>query len=273
MVRRLGFSIGCLAVALAGKARADAPAKLSPWDQGEARPFVAGRFDLGVLFARPALMLGYGKPHWEWFGVEAYALTTNSFFATYAGTRASLPFLDFTMGLRDTWAYRRSLLARKARYDASDVSSAAHGHARYLAIDYELTGVLPVPAGYALFGVLATTVLDVPADEDVYDEGMRVVMRPPGAIDFRLGYLVAMGRGNAIKLGALTETIPLPGRGATVERVGPIASVALTDHLEGIFVFTAVVTSPDTLGLWHAPYGFAGVRYRWAMGDERPRFP
>lgn len=43
-------------------------------------------------------------------GAEAYAITTNAFFATYAGTRASLPFLDVTIGVRDTWSYAHSFL-------------------------------------------------------------------------------------------------------------------------------------------------------------------
>ena len=247
--------------------------KLSPWDQGNWRPFVGGHVDVGVIFARPAIMAGWGQPHWMWFGVEAYALTTNSFFATYVGTVAHLPIADLSFGLRDNWSYVRSLLPPKTSYAAEDVDDVHGAHARYLALDTELSLVAPLPGGFAFGGVLATTVLDVPSDRYVYEEGMRAILRPPFAADFRLGYLLKLGPEDVVKAGVLTETVVLPHRDGPIFRAGPVVSVSLTEHTEGIFVFTAVLRSPDSLGIWHGPYGFLGVRYRFATGDAAPKFP
>jgi hypothetical protein len=249
------------------------PSKLSAWDHGTPRPFVAARIDVGLIFARPAVGIGYGRPHWEWFGAEGYVMTTNSFAAAYAGARASLPFLDFTMGLRDTLSYRRSFLPVKSSYDSSDTGSRHGERARYTALDWELTGLLPAPAGYFLWGFVATTLLGAPDDRAVFDESLRVVMRAHAAIDVRLGYVAKLGKDDMVKAGILTETIAMPQRDGPVVRVGPIGTMALTDHSELVGVFTVVVKSPDTLGLLDGPYGFLGVRYRMASGDQAPAFP
>jgi hypothetical protein len=273
-----------LTCAVVGRARAGPAAglpppagvvkhKLSPWDDGEPRPFVGGYVDAGAVFARPAMQLGYGRPHWQWFGVEAYALTTNSFFAAYAGTRASLPFVDFTMGVRDTWSYVRPFVPARGAYDASDVDRADDRKARYLTLDYELSGVVPLPGGYLIWGFVASRVLDAPAGMDVFEEGLRVVLRPPFVADFRGGYVAALGHEETVKVGVLSETLVIPARRATVVRLGPVAAVTLTAHTEALFVLTAVLHSPDTLGLFDGAYGFAGVRYRWATGEKAPHFP
>ena len=204
--------------------------KLSAWDHGAPRTFVAARADVGLLFARPALMLGYGRPHWEWFGVEAYALTTNSFAAAYAGTRASLPFLDFTIGVRDTASYRRSFLRPKAAYTDDDTGHLTGARARYASLDFELSGLLPAPGGYFLWGFASTTLLDAPRDVAVFDESLRVVMRARAAIDFRFGYIAKLGKGGALKLGAMSEVVVIPSRDGPVVRVGPVGALALSDH-------------------------------------------
>jgi hypothetical protein len=261
--------------ARAADASGDGPPSVprrSRWEQGRDRAFVAGRFDLGIVFARPAIMVGYGEPHWKWFGADAYVLTTNSFVATYAGTRASLPFADLTIGVRDTYAYYRSFLPRKAAYTQADVESPNGARSRYLAIDTELTLVGPIPTGYAYLGVLSTRLLDTPRDKDVFDESLRVVMKNRFALGLRLGYLAALGKDSWVKAGILGEHVIMPERGHA-SRVGPIATLTLTEHTELVFVLTVVVDSPDSLGLVHGSYGFLGLRYRWATGDEKSQFP
>lgn len=275
------LALATLATAFPRSARAEPPDaldipvidKLSPWDHGKPRAFVAGKVDLGVVYARPAVMVGYGRPHWEWFGAEAYVFSTNSFGATYAGARASLPFLDFTMGVRDTLSYRRSFLPDKAHYEASDVDHTTGDRARYRTYETELSGVLPAPWGYFVWGVVGETVFGVPRGQLVYEEGIRVVMRPPFALDLRFGYVASVGKDGVAKIGFLTETIVMPNRDGPVERVGPVVTLAITDHLEGLGVFTTVVRGPDSLGLLHSPYGILGVRYRFASGDASPGFP
>lgn len=265
---------------IAGSARADsldgsarASSRLTPWADGEPRPFLGGYVDAGAIYVRPQLQVGHGQPHWQWFGIEAYALTTNGFFGAYAGTRATLPFLEFTMGVRHTRSYVRSFVPPRERYDSSHLDSARDGRARYVTVDYELSGIVPVPGGYLLWGALATHVLDTPANVDVYEEAMRVVMRPPFVVDLRGGYVVAIGHDEQVKVGALSETLVLPGRHATIVRIGPVASVRLTLHTDAILVLTSAVHGPDSLDLYDGSYGFVGLRYRWATGERAARFP
>ncbi len=249
--------------------------KLSAWDQGTPRLFVAGYADAGIVFARPAVELGYGMPHWKWFGAEAYAITTNSFFAGYAGTRASLPFLDFTMGIRDTWSYVRAFLAPKDGYDGDtlDRSADGHSHARYLTLDYELSGVVPLLHGYVIWDLLASRVLDAPPNVYIFEEALRAVIRAPFLADFRGGYVLALGKDERVKLGVLSETLVTPERYPPVVRLGPIADVTVTAHAEVLFVLANVIYGPDSLGLWDGTYAFAGLRYRWATGEQSPHFP
>jgi hypothetical protein len=274
---RLAALVGSIGAAH-GSARADsldvphdATTRISPWAEGAPRTFAAGYMDAGAVYARPQMQIGYGQPHWRWFGAEVYALTTNGFFGAYAGTRASLPFLDFTMGVRDTWSYARSFLPRRAAYDAIDVDSARDERARYLTVDYELSGVVPMPGGYVVWSVLGAHVLDAPPNVDVFEEAFRVVMRPPFLADFRGGYVLALGHDERVKLGAMSETLVIPARHATVVRVGPVGSVRLMPHTEALLVLTSVVYSPDTLGLYDGSYGFLGLRYRWASGERASR--
>src|SRR6266446_3233999 len=80
--------------------------KLSYWQDGEPRPFVASRLEVG-LYAKEQLAVGYGMPYWANTTVEAFVMSTPSFAAGYVGVRGSLPFLDLRVGARDTYSYSR----------------------------------------------------------------------------------------------------------------------------------------------------------------------
>src|SRR6266511_6493858 len=80
--------------------------KLSYWDQGDPRFFVAARAEAG-LYAKPQISVGYGKPYWINTSAEAYGISTTSFGAGYAGIRGTLPFLDLRIGARYTYSYYR----------------------------------------------------------------------------------------------------------------------------------------------------------------------
>jgi hypothetical protein len=78
---------------------------------------------------------------------------------------------------------------------------------------------------------------------------------------------------NSLKIGVLTEHVFGTGRSEPVTRLGPIASLQLTDHLEFNAALTLVVSGPDHLGIVHGTYGVAGVRWRWATGERSPKAP
>lgn len=243
------------------------------WAEGATRPFLASKLEAGLVYAKPHVALGYGKPYWIWAGMEAYAITTNSFAAGYVGVRGSLPIVNLSIGTRYTRSYYRSFLPVKAHYVADDVGSPIGERAKYFALEGELSGVAPIPTGYVLAAVTLYRITGAPQDRYVYEESLRGVMAPPVLWAARLAYAAGFGRDDVVKAGILSELVGLPGRDELIFRAGPVAIVRLTSHLDAIGVFSVVVASPDSLGILHGPFGQLGLRYLWATGETAPAFP
>lgn len=234
------------------------------WSDGRPRLFASSRLEGGLVFAKPQVAVGYGQPFWTWVGIEAYALTTNAVGAGYVGIRGALPFANVSFGVRDSYSYIRSFLPIKTHYTADDVSSPTGDHARYLTVEAEAFGVFPAPGGYALLAPALYAVTDAPPNRYLYEESLRGVMEPPFIWALRFGYVLAFGHDEFAKAGALVEIVGLPGRGEAIVRAGPAATVALTNQLDLTGVFSMVLSSPDSLGLWHGPFGEIGFRYCFA---------
>jgi hypothetical protein len=246
--------------------------RLSYWADSEPRVFVSSRIDAGFGYGKAQVAVGYGQPYWMWIGVEAFPITTYEFAAFYAGLRAYLPFADLALGARDNYSYKFGFLEERAQHDSAEVKG-SNGNARYLAWEACLSGGAPVPLGYALFEGTVDIVPNAPSNVHLYEESIRAIMKPPKIVMTRLGYLLAFGRNDFIKIGALGEAIFLPGRDATVLRLGPAGSINLTNHLEALGVVTFALKSPDTLDTVLGGWAILGLRYKWATGDKLPRFP
>jgi len=246
--------------------------KLSYWDQGDPRLFVASRVEAG-FYVKPQIAVGYGKPYWINTSAEVYGISTTSFGAGYAGIRGTLPFLDLRIGARYTYSYYRSFLLPKQSYVAEDVNQPAGPLARYSSLETELTGIFPAPLGYVFPVVTIYRIVDTPRDRYLYDESLRGVMKPPWIIGLRLGYVGNFGHDDFVKAGVLSELVVLPGRSDGIVRIGPVALVSLTNHLDALGTVTFVVSSPDSLRIWNGSFGVLGVIYRWATGDVHPAFP
>lgn len=231
---------------------------------------MAAAFDVGVPYAQAQLFAGYGKPHWQWAGLEARASTTMSYAAGFLGLHGVLPFLDGSIGVRDTYAYDRSFLLPRARHGNEDIESAHGANARYLALDLELSGVVPVPGGFLAWDAFATRTLDAPAERELYEELLRVIMRPPIAAQLRFGYALRVASSS---FGPVADLLAIPHREGPVVRVGGAAEVPITDHLRAEALLTIVVRSPDGLDVLDGAAGVLGVRYQWASGEQSPRFP
>jgi hypothetical protein len=51
----------------------------SYWESSaEARVFASAVLEAGVVYYRPNIAIGYGKPHWSWLGVEGYSGVSTS---------------------------------------------------------------------------------------------------------------------------------------------------------------------------------------------------
>ena len=239
------------------------PTRYSPWQSTRNTPFVSTTTDVGIIYARPRLMLGYGSPHWKFVALDAHWIVTNSFTAPYVGWRASLPFLDAMFGARTVVPWDRRILEPRESH-GSDLS--IHGgdeRSTYDAVDFELAVYVPLLHGIAhLQG--HPVIVDAPRDAHLFEEVLRAVMRPPYALGMRAGYFYGVGETQDFKTGWVAEYVVLPGRPDNVIRMGPMAYLQLDKHWEALAAFSAVVKSPDSLGIWHGTYAFLGMTHRWA---------
>jgi hypothetical protein len=242
------------------------------WSLGEPRWFLSSKSDVGGIYVKPYISAGYGLPHWIWAGVDANAITTPEFGQFYTGLRGSTPIFDLALGVRDTYSYQRGFLAPRSRYVVADLQNYGD-NAHYWAWEGEVVGVIPLPYSAILLDYIAVGVLNRPAGKYLYEESYRAVVGKSLFHVVRVAAVARLLREDALKLGVLAELVTGTGRGESVVRMGPAASLQLTDHLEMLGTLSLKVASPDRLGLALGAYGVSGFRYRWATGERAPKAP
>ena len=242
------------------------------WSVGEPRWFVSTKSDLG-LYAKPYFSAGYGMPHWIWAGIDVNAITTTEVGQIYAGVRAASPVFDLAFGFRNTYSYGKPFLAPRASFSSEQVNDAAGPNARYWAWEAEAVGFVPLPYSAIMLDWIAVGVLDAPRDRYLYEESYRAVIGDSNYTILRAATVARVLREDALKVGLLYEWLVGTGRDQNVFRMGPAASLQLTDHLEAVGTLSVVLHSPDALGIFLGSYGLAGLRYRWATGERAPELP
>jgi hypothetical protein len=200
------------------------------------------------------------------------AITTLEFTQLYLGVRGSTPVFDLAAGVRDTYSFWKTFMDPKASYVQADLRGTSP-NARYWAWEGEAVGAIPLPYSAILLDYIAVVTLDVPRDKYVYEESYRAIVAKPFFQIMRVAAVARLLREDALKIGVITELLTSTGRGSAVFRMGPAASITLTDHLELLGVLSLCVESPDHLGLALSAYGVSGLRYRWATGEKSPKFP
>ena len=243
------------------------------WSVGKPRLFLSTKSELGIPYAKPFFSVGYGMPHWIWAGVDVNAISTLEFVQGYAGVRASSPVLDLAFGARDTWSFGKPLLTPAPSFTLSDVTDAPGPKARYWALEAEAVATAPLPHSALLAAFIVVRTLDIPEGRYLYDESYRVVVKDSLFFVLRMSAIARLLNEDSLRLAAVAEHVFGTGRGQGVWRLGPGASLQLTDHLELLAALTLYVSSPDELGLQLGSYGIAGVRYRWASGEPNPEPP
>lgn len=239
------------------------------WEQGPARPFVALQPVAGPGYAKLTAQAGWGRPRWLWAGAETYAFASPSFTAVYGGVVLDLLAVSLRTGVRRTRSLDHRLVPASAAHSMDELDNAGARAAAYTTLELELSGGIPAPGGFVLWDLEGYRLVGLPAGVDVYEEMLKVAARPPLLAAGRLGYLLALGRGGWLKAGALADGTATFGRG-TIVRAGPLATVALSDHLD-LLVLTAVpLRSPDSLGLLGGMYGTVRLRWTWASGEGLP---
>jgi hypothetical protein len=242
------------------------------WSEGVPRWFVSSKSDVGGVYVKPYLSVGYGLPHWIWLGADLNAITTLEFAQVYTGARASSPILDFAFGVRDTYSYGKTFLDPQVTFVADDVTRPG-SNARYWAWEAEGVAVAPLPHSAILVNYVAVGMIDVPEDRYVYEESYRAIVASAFFRGFRAAVVLRVLGEDALKIGVLSELITSTGRSRSVFRKGPAAALQLTDHVEMLGTLSVALASPDRLGLALGAYGVAGFRYRWATGESAPKWP
>ena len=109
-------------------------------------------------------------------------------------------------------------------------------------------------------------------DRAVFEETLRLIVRPPLVWRARGGYAFRFGGYNQHSIGLVADVLNVPKRDeSTTLRVGPVMRFVLSRRVElrGSFVMTLV--SPDNIGLVGGDFTELGVRYRWASSDPDSR--
>jgi len=234
------------------------------WENGGSRAFVSSTIDVGYLYLRPRLSLGYGKPFTTWVGVDVNPIFTSAGVGGYGGIRVQLPWFDVRVGARPFYAFQHNYLAPQASYSTIDLNTVNGSSATFVTLEAELSGGIPAGPGTILLVLTASSVQGVPAGMNVYEETLRVITSPPAIYRARTGYALRLGAEGAAKVGVVGEVLELPDRHAEVWRAGLIASFAISDQLEAVGLLVLPVASPDSIGIAGGDYGELGLRYRWA---------
>ena len=164
------------------------PRVLRSWGDGPARDFVATTVDVGFVYFRPRVALGYGKPFTSWVGVEGNPIVTNSELAVYGGVRLELPYFDLRAGPRFFRAFDHTYLPDQPSFTRLELDTGSGPVAT--ATTYEVETDLSVPAGPgAVVGRGSLSyVTGVPEGDELFEETLHVIVRPPWIWRGRLGF-------------------------------------------------------------------------------------
>jgi hypothetical protein len=238
------------------------------WATGDVRPFLSTTIDVGYLYLRPRLSLGYGRPFSTWVGIDVNPLVTNTGFGGYGGVRFQIPWFDLRAGARAFEAFEHEYLTPQAHYSSVDLQETSGVTSKYVTLEAELSGGIPAGPGTILLVLTASAVEAVPRGMYVYEETLRVITSPPAIYRARTGYALRLGPEGAARVGFVGEVLDLPGRDAFVVRAGVVASFAIDDHLEALGLLVVPVASPDSIGIAGGDFAELGIRYRWATGQH-----
>lgn len=234
------------------------------WDEGSPRFFAASTFDVGFLYVRPRISLGYGKPHRTWFGIDGNPTVAGPGVGAYAGVRLAIPHFDIRFGPRYFRAFQHAYLAPLESFNRIQLESTVLDPATTLTWEVEANGDIPVGPGDIVFLGSVSHVSSVPAGQYVFEETLRVLVAPPWVVRGRAGYAFRFGSHEQISVGIVGDFVGVPERGTVVVRVGPMVRFALSRSFEVRGSFVPRVSSPDDLGLLDSDFTELGLRWRWA---------
>lgn len=235
------------------------------WSVAPARTFIATTVDVGWVYIRPRVSVGYGKPFTSWVGLDANPVASGSHLGMYGGARLSLPFVDLRVGSRYVYSFQHYYYAPATSYDRVDLDADSGTPAKLLTHEAELTLNIPAGPGDILLLGSASIVTGVPQGQFAFEETLHVIVAGPYVWRARTGYSVRFGSNHQHAVGFVGEVLDVPRRGdALTVRMGPVLRIVLSRRVEVRGSFVTTVASPDRIGLVGGDFTELGVRYRWA---------
>jgi hypothetical protein len=241
------------------------PRMAHSWAERPSRYFVATTFDVGFVYLRPRVSLGYGRPFTQWIGIDANPVVTSAGIGAYAGLRFVVPFGDLRVGPRYFYAFNHTILDVKNSYERLDLETSSGVKAKTLTYEAELDLSIPAGPGSILARGSVSYVTGVDEDHAIFEETLRVIVRPPLVWRARGGYAFRFGAYNQHSIGIVVDMMAVPKRDDSITlRLGPVMRFVLSRRVEIRGSFVVTVTSPDRIGLVGGDFTELGVRYRWA---------
>jgi hypothetical protein len=241
------------------------PRMVRSWGELPPRYFVATTVDIGFVYLRPRVSVGYGRPFTQWIGIDANPLVTSAGVGAYAGLRFALPFADLRIGPRYFYAFSHSVLDIKDTYYRLDLETYGGKSAATLTYEAELDASIPLGPGNLLARGSVSYVTGVDDNHAVFEETLHVIVVPPLVWRGRGGYAFRFGTYGQHSIGIVADVLDVPKRDDSLTvRVGPVMRFVLSRRVELRGSFVVTVISPDRIGLVGGDFTELGVRYRWA---------
>ncbi|MEI9940900.1 MAG: hypothetical protein WDO69_27095 [Pseudomonadota bacterium] len=241
------------------------PRMARSWGTLPPRTFVATTVDVGFVYLRPRLSLGYGRPFTQWVGVDANPIVSQAGWGAYAGVRIEIPHMDLRLGPRYFSAFQHTYLETQPSYTRLELESSSGKPSHTLTYEAELDLNFDLGPGRLLLRGSASYVTGVPDGYSAFEETLHIIVDPPFVWRARLAYVFTFGARNQHSLGPAIDLLDVPKRDdSRTIRIGPILRLALSRRVDvrGSFIFTVV--SPDRIGLAGGDFTELGIRYRWA---------
>jgi len=241
------------------------PRMARSWGTLPPRAFVATTVDVGFVYLRPRLSLGYGRPFTQWVGVDANPIAAQNGLGAYVGLRLEIPHFDFRIGPRYFASFNHTYLPEQASYSRLDLESNSGDPSRTLTWEAELDLNVTLGPGRLLLRGSASYVTGVPDGYNAFEETLHIIVDPPLVWRARLAYAFTFGSRKQHGIGAAVDLLDVPKReDSRTIRIGPIVRLALSRRVDvrGSFIFSVI--SPDRIGLAGGDFTELGIRYRWA---------
>ncbi len=237
------------------------------WKSGKRRFFAATTVDLGYIYLRPRLSLGYGAPHFQWMGIEMNPIFSRQGVGAWGGVRFALPYIDVRAGARGFYQFERSFLPGNIdSFDRAALETSGGEHGHYVTMETELNTAIATKIGeLSLLGSASrVTGFDDPNDY-VYEDTLRLIVgsslvwRARAQFAF---YPIPTFRQFAI--GPAVDVLGVPTRDELLVRAGFVTRIVFNKALEVRGSFVPTLVSRDRLGLITSDFTELGIRWRWA---------